>query len=94
MALLAVANKEMWLGGMVATWTAVVETLAIVVAKYSQTVYAGFLNCLQNEWQHQQCMVADIEPFFALLEQVIGRSSSSPSLEFNHERLMVVTVNS
>jgi hypothetical protein len=43
--------KVDWLGGMVTTWVAAVETLALVAGNYSQAAYAGFTFCLQNEWQ-------------------------------------------
>ena len=56
----------------VAVWTATLKTLALVAVKYSQTAYAGFTFCLQNEWQYIQRVVAeDIRPSFTPLEVVI-----------------------
>ena len=45
------ASKVDWLGGMVTTWVAAVEMLALVARNYPQAVYAGFTFSLQNEWQ-------------------------------------------
>jgi hypothetical protein len=45
------ASKVDWLGSMVTTWVATVETLASVAGNYPQAAYAGFTFCLQNEWQ-------------------------------------------
>ena len=64
----SMAKKELWLGNLVAKWTAVFETLDLVAEKFLQTAYAGFTFCLQNEWQYLQCIVADTGSFFAPLE--------------------------
>jgi hypothetical protein len=48
------ATKGEWLGDMVATWTAAVETLAVNAEKHPQTAYAGFAFSLQKEWQYLQ----------------------------------------
>ncbi len=41
---------------------------------YPQTAYAGFMFCLQNEWQYIQRVVADTATFFAPLEKEIQTS--------------------
>ena len=43
------ASKVDWLGGMVTTWVAAVEMLALVAGNYSHAAYAGFTFSLQNE---------------------------------------------
>jgi hypothetical protein len=45
-------SKSDWLGSMVTTWLAAVETLALQARNFPQAAYAGFTFCLQNEWQY------------------------------------------
>ena len=73
------ATKGEWLRDMVATWTAVVETLAVIAEKHPQTAYAGFAFSLQNEWQYLQQVVADAGLYFSPLEVAI-RSKFIPAL--------------
>jgi hypothetical protein len=72
-------KKEEWLDGMVEKWAAAVVTLIPVAERYPQTVYAGFIFCIQNEWQYVQQVVADTAPFFSPLEEVI-RTHFLPAL--------------
>jgi hypothetical protein len=65
------AGKMDWLGSMVTTWVAAVETLALLAGNYPQAAYAGFTFCLQNEWQYVQCVMSDTAPHFAPLEVAI-----------------------
>jgi len=65
------ASKVDWLGGMVTTWVAAVETLASVAGNYPQAAYAGFTFCLQNEWQYVQRMTSDTAAHFTPLEEAI-----------------------
>jgi hypothetical protein len=48
------ASKPDWLCGMVTTWVAAVEMLALLAGNYPQAAYTGFTFCLQNEWQYVQ----------------------------------------
>jgi hypothetical protein len=45
-------KKEECLVGMVKKWAAAVVTRSTVAERYSQTAYAGFTFCMQNEWQY------------------------------------------
>ncbi len=72
-------RKEEWLGELVGKWVGAVKVLSTVAVRYSQTAYAGFTFCLQNEWQYVQRVVSDTAPFFAPLELEI-RTSFLPSL--------------
>jgi hypothetical protein len=65
------ASKTDWLGSMVTTWVAAVETLALLAGNYPQAAYAGFTFCLQNKWQYVQRVTSDTAPHFALLEVAI-----------------------
>ncbi len=67
------ANKSDWLYGMVTTWVAAVETLALLAGNYPQAAYAGFTFYLQNEWQYMQRVTSDTAPYFALLEVAIRK---------------------
>jgi hypothetical protein len=60
-----------WLGSMVTTLVAGVETLALLASNYPQTAYAGFTFCLQNECQYVQRVTSDTAPHFAPLEVAI-----------------------
>ncbi len=73
------ARKVDWLGSMVTTWVATVETLASVAGNYPQAAYAGFTFCLQNEWQYVQRVTSDTAPHFAPLEVAI-RTKFLPAL--------------
>ena len=73
------AMKEVWLGKAVAKWTMAVKALAKATVKFPQTAYAGFIFCLQNEWQYLQRVVADVGPFFEPLERAI-RGKFLPAL--------------
>jgi len=64
---------------MVDKWVAAVVTLSTVAEGYSQTAYAGFTFCMQNEWQYVQRVVADTAPFFSPLEEAI-RTHFLPAL--------------
>jgi hypothetical protein len=72
-------SKVDWLGSMVTTWVAAVETLALVAGNYPQAAYAGFTFCLQNEWQYVQRVTSDMAPHFAPLEVAI-RTKFLPAL--------------
>ncbi len=63
--------KEEWLGELVSKWVSVVKTLSVFAECYVHTAYAGFMFCLQNEWQYVQRVVANTAPFFAPLEKEI-----------------------
>jgi hypothetical protein len=65
------ASKVDWLGGMVTTWVAAVEMLALVAGNYPQVAYAGFTFSLQNEWQYVQRVTSDTAAHFAPLEVTI-----------------------
>jgi hypothetical protein len=56
---------------MVTTWVAAVETLALLASNYPQAAYAGFIFCLQNEWQYVQRVTSDTALHFAPLEVAI-----------------------
>jgi hypothetical protein len=71
--------KEKWLADLVVKWVGAVETLSTVAERYSQTAYAGFTFCLQNEWQYVQRVIADTAPFFSPLKAAI-RTSFLPAL--------------
>ncbi len=43
-------QKEEWLGELVSKWVSAVKTLSVFAERYSQTAYARFMFCLQNEW--------------------------------------------
>jgi hypothetical protein len=60
-----------WLGSMVTTWVAAVETLALLASNYPQAAYAGFIFCLQNEWQYVQRVTSNTALHFAPLEVAI-----------------------
>ena len=62
-------------GWMVDKWASAVVTLSTVAVaeRYSQTAYAGFTFCMQNEWQYVQRVVADTALFFLPLEEVIRK---------------------
>jgi hypothetical protein len=64
-------QKKEWLGELVDKWVSAVKTLSVVAERYPQTAYAGFMFCLQNEWQYVQRVVADAGPFFQPLEKEI-----------------------
>ena len=42
-------TKGTWIKNKTIVWTAAVETLSWIAIKWPQTVYAGFMFCLQNE---------------------------------------------
>ena len=67
-------TKEKWLADLVVKWVGTVETLSTVADWYPQTAYAGFIFCLQNEWQYVQQVIADTAPFFSPLEAAICTS--------------------
>jgi len=73
------ASKVDWLGSMVTTWVAAVETLASVAGNYPQAAYTGFTFCLQNEWQYVQLVTSDTATHFAPLEAAI-RTKFLPAL--------------
>ena len=73
------ASKVDWLGSMVTTWVAAVETLASVAGYYPQAAYAGFTFCLQDERQYVQRVMSDTAPHFAPLEVAI-RTKVLPAL--------------
>jgi hypothetical protein len=73
------ASKVDWLGGMVTTWVAAVETLALVAGNYPQAAYTELTFCLQNEWQHVQRVTSDTAPHFAPLKMSI-RTKFLPAL--------------
>jgi hypothetical protein len=73
------ASKVDWLGSMVTTWVAAVDTLALVAGNYPQAAYAGFTFCLQNEWQYVQRVTSDTAPHFPPLEVAI-RTKFLPAL--------------
>ena len=72
-------SKVDWLGSMVATWVAAVETLALVAGNYPQAAYAGLTFSLQNEWQYVQRLTSDTAAHFATLEMAI-RTKFLPAL--------------
>ena len=61
-------SKEDWLNEKVADWADAVETLAKIAVQYPQTAYAGFVFCLQAEWQYVSRVVPDTAAFFQPLE--------------------------
>jgi hypothetical protein len=73
------ASKVDWLGSMVTTWVAAVETLASVAGNYPQAAYAGLTFSLQNEWQYVQRVTSDTAAHFAPLEVAI-RTKFLPAL--------------
>jgi hypothetical protein len=73
------ASKTDWLGSMVTTWVAAVETLALLAGNYPQAAYTGFTFCLQNKWQYVQHMTSDTAPHFTPLEVAI-RTKFLPAL--------------
>jgi hypothetical protein len=88
------ASKVDWLGSMVTTWVAAVETLASVAGNYPQAAYAGFTFSLQNEWQYVQCVTSDTAAHFAPLEVAIMTSSSRPCWGLPHRIWMVSSASS
>ena len=73
------ATRDEWLNDKIATWTAAVETLFKLTARWPQTVYAGYTFCLQNEWQYIQRLITDVRTAFEPLERMM-RSKFLPSL--------------
>ncbi len=89
-------RKEEWLGDLVGKWVDAVKVLSAVAVRYSQTAYAGFTFCLQNEWQYVQQVVVDTAPFFAPLESEIWMSFlpallGIPSTEIDGEYRQLLT---
>ncbi len=62
------------MGELVSKWVSAVKTLSAFAERYPQTAYAGFMFCLQNEWQYVQRVVANTASFFAPLEKEIWTS--------------------
>jgi hypothetical protein len=89
-------RKEEWLGELVSKWVSAVKTLSVFAEHYPQTAYAGFMFCLQNEWQYVQCVVANTTPFFVPLEKEIQTSFlpallGIPSTEIDREYRQLLT---
>jgi hypothetical protein len=89
-------QKEEWLGELVGKWVSAVKTLSVVAERYPQTAYAGFMFCLQNEWQYVQRVVTDTGPFFQPLEMEIQMSFlpallGIPPMEINREYRQLLT---
>ena len=61
-------SKEDWLNEKVADWSEAIETLAKIAVQYPQTAYAGFVSCLQEEYQYVSCVVKDTAVSFQPLE--------------------------
>ncbi len=66
--------KEEWLGELVSKWVSAVKTHSVFDECYHQTAYAGFMFCLQNEWQYVRHVVTNTAPFFVPLEKEIWMS--------------------
>ncbi len=73
------ASKMDWLGSMVTTLVAAVETLVLLAGNYPQAAYVGFTFCLQNEWHYVQRVTSETTPHFARLEVAI-RTKFLPAL--------------
>ena len=57
----------------VSDWAEAVETLVRIAVQYPQTIYAGFVFCLQAEWQYVSHVVTDTAAFSQPLEVCIQK---------------------
>jgi hypothetical protein len=72
-------EKEQWLLKKVEEWARCVKILGHIAKRYPQTAYAGFVTCLQAEWQYVARTTPSIGALFDPVERAI-RNTFLPSL--------------
>ncbi|KAL7524493.1 hypothetical protein ACHAWF_000975 [Thalassiosira exigua] len=69
-------------------WTAGVEALAKISARYPQSAYKGFTDSLQAEWQYLCCCVPGVEAYLQLIEDAIREKLFPALLDGNLDALV------